>query len=170
MPEGRIDQIELKKLIQNETPVYEKKRKLNQSIGIGVSLLGIGLGLGATISGVLRSNDARISAIFGACAATTQAILFAFPVDKRTAVYRILTAKSKNLECELQIQDLSQERLYRILEEFKAISLEAALEEASPGKMEEAKKLTSTPSMTQDTNDKQPEELRHNHVSVHPVS
>lgn len=152
MPEGKIDQVTLKKLVQSEIPVYEKKRQLNQFLGLGVGLLGIALGLGATVAGIVKSDDARIAAIFGACAATTQAILFAFPVDKRAAVYRILATKSKNLDLELQIQELPQERLHEILEALKAISLEAALEEASPGKVEEAKNFDAN---------------GHQHTSVH---
>jgi hypothetical protein len=145
--EGNIfNQEALKQLITEASPHYERLRKLNQSLSIGIGLLGIALSLGATISGIVLKEDARIAAIFGACAATTQAILFAYPTDKRSRTYRVLVAKNENLRTELEIRQQTEEELQKILAEFKAIRVQAALEEAVAGKMEKMEEPTDSPS------------------------
>jgi hypothetical protein len=126
----------LQEKIANLTPYYEGRRKLNQFLGIGIGLLGIGLSLGATITGIVTDN-AKIAAIFGACAATTQALLFAYPVDKRAAAYRVIAAKNNNLSIDLEIKKHTEEQLQSLLEEFKAIRLEAAIEETKIGNVED---------------------------------
>jgi hypothetical protein len=142
-----FNQEALKKLINETSPRYERLRKLNQSLSVGIGLLGIGLSLGATISGITLKEDARIAAIFGACAATTQAILFAYPTERRSRTYRILVAKNENLRAELEVRQQTEEELQKILEEFKSIRIQAALEEAVPRKTEETEELlTSSPS------------------------
>lgn len=150
MEEPKFDREKLKELIQEASLKYKNLSRLNQFLSLGVGLLGISLSLGATISGVM-TQDSRIAAIFGACAATSQAILFAYPVEKRAAIYRILTAKNSNLEDELEIWQQTDAELRRILEEFKSIRLEAALEEASPGKVEEAVEKLSHDSLNSKT-------------------
>jgi len=141
MEKPMFDQEALKKLINEASPHYEKLRKLNQSLSVGLGLLGIGLSLGATISGIIITQDSRIAAIFGACAATTQAILFAYPTDKRSRTYRVLVAKNENLRAELEVRQQTEEELQKILEEFKSIRVQAALEEAVPRQMENTEEV-----------------------------
>jgi hypothetical protein len=145
MEENKFNQVELKKLINEASPRYERLRKLNQSLSVGIGLLGIGLSLGATISGIVLKEDARISAIFGACAATTQAILFAYPTEKRSRTYRVLVAKNENLRAELEVRQQTEEELQKILEEFKSIRVQAALEEGVARKEEPEELLTTLP-------------------------
>jgi anthranilate/para-aminobenzoate synthase component II len=131
MSENLSDLKRLQELVKQSTTDYEELRKLNQWLGIGLGLLGIALSLGGTVSGILLPKDARISAIFGAGAAATQAILFAYPVDKRARVYRVLTAKNKNIAVDLEFSSQSAEQLQKTLQEFKLIRMEAAKEESS---------------------------------------
>ncbi len=140
MNEELLDIKQLQKIVERSTTDYEDLRKLNQRLGIGIGLLGIALSLGSTVSGILRPNDARISAIFGAGAAATQAILFAYPVDKRARVYRILTARNKNIAVDLEFNPQSSEQLQKTLQEFKLIRMEAAKEESSSVYSEDAVK------------------------------
>ena len=126
----------LKKIIDDSTLHYSDKQKLNQFLSIGIGLLGIGLSLGATIAGVATDN-ARIAAVFGACAATTQGLLFAYPVDKRAAAYRILSARNRNLSIDLEVKEQTDEQLQNLIEEFKAIRLEAAIEESKISDIED---------------------------------
>jgi hypothetical protein len=135
MEQYTFDREALKKLISQASPYYEQRRKLNQSLSVGIGLLGISLSLGATISGTI-TQDAKISAIFGACAATTQAILFAYPVEKRSGIYRILFARNENLRTELEVRQQTEEELQEILEEFKSLRVQAALEEVVQRKTE----------------------------------
>ncbi len=130
------EKIKLKKLIDDCTLHYTGKQKLNQFLSIGIGLLGIGLSLGATIAGIAIDN-ARIAAIFGACAATTQGLLFAYPVDKRAAAYRVIAAKNKNLSIDLEVKNQTDEQLQNLIEEFKAIRLEAAIEESRVSDIED---------------------------------
>ena len=138
-----FNQEALKKLIDEASPQYKQRKKWNQSISIVVGLLGIGLSLGATISGILVKDDSRIAAIFGACAATTQAILFAYPTEKRSRTYRVLFAKNENLRAELEVRQQTEEELQKILEEFKSIRVQAALEEAVPRKTENTEEFST---------------------------
>lgn len=138
MSDNMFDREALKKMIQEASPKYKKRKKLNQFLSNGIGLLGILLSLGATISGILNKENATWSAIFGACAATTQAILFAYPVDKRSRVYSLLLARNENLRTELEVRQQTDEELQKILEEFKSIRVEAAREEAVLKKPEEA--------------------------------
>lgn len=124
-----IDQEVLKELVCKTSPYYEERRNLNQSLSIRIGLLGIGLSLGATIAGIVTDN-AKISAIFGACAATAQAILFAYPVEKKAGVYRVLYTRNENLRIDLEVRQQTEAELQAILEEFKSLRLQAALEEA----------------------------------------
>ena len=127
------------KLIQeigSSTPEYENLKKLNRNLSIRLGLLGIGLSLGATISGIFFIRDARIAATFGACATAVQGILFAYPVDKRAAVYRLAVNKLNNLLSDLEVKNEHTDvEIQALLEEFKAIRLEAALEEGSSGNL-----------------------------------
>jgi hypothetical protein len=125
----------LRELIDEAAPQYENRKRLNQALGISIGLLGISLSLGATISGIW-SKDPRIAAAFSACAATTQAILFAYPVEKRAAAYRVIAAKNKNLAVDLELKQLDAEQFDSLVERFKEIRLEAALEEAKSGRLE----------------------------------
>lgn len=140
MNEKPLDIKRLQEMVEQSTTSYNNLRKLNQKLGIGLGLLGIALSLGATISGILLIKDARISAIFGACAAATQAILFAYPVDKRAGVYRVLAARNQNIAVNLEFLPQSEEQLQEMVQEFKLIRLDAAKEEASPANLEEAVK------------------------------
>lgn len=151
---GKImfDQEALKKLITEASPQYDQRKKWNQSISIIVGLLGIGFSLGATVSGILIKDDSRIAAIFGACAATTQAILFAYPTERRARTYRILGAKNENLKIELEVRQQTEEELQKILEEFKSIRVQAALEEAVPRKTQDTEEFS--PPSDNDTNDR----------------
>ncbi len=136
MGESTFDRETLSQLIHEASSRYDKLRKLNQSLSFGIGLLGISLSLGATISGIIIAKDSRIAAIFGACAATTQAILFAYPTDKRSRAYRALLAKNENLRTELEVRQQTDEELQAILEEFKSIRVQAAFEEATTRKSE----------------------------------
>lgn len=108
----------------------KSKQKLNQSLNMSISLAGILLGLGATVAGTLSDNNARIAAIFGASSATTQAILFAYPVGKRERIHRRAIANLENLLSDLEIRnDVDQAALERLLEKFKEIRLNALLED-----------------------------------------
>ena len=148
--ENELNREKLKKLINDTTPYYERRRAINQALSIGVGLLGITLSLGATVAGII-TEDARISAALGAGAATTQAILFAYPVDKRAGTYRVLTARNKNLWIELEVNKPTEIELRQILTEFQAIQLQAAMEESSPGNLDEAAdKLATGTSVHQD--------------------
>jgi len=143
MNERPLDIKQLQELVEQSTSYYNDRRRLNQALGIGIGLLGIALSLGATVSGILLPKDARVSAIFGARAAT-QSILFAYPVDKRAGVYRILTAKNQNIGVDLEFNSPSGESLQNIVEQFKSIRLDAAKEESSPVHLEDAVKKLET--------------------------
>lgn len=145
MEENTFNQEALKKLIGEASPRYEHLRKLNQSLGVGIGLLGIILSLGATISGIIFKDDAKIAAIFGACAATTQSLLFAYPTERRSRIYRVLVAKNENLQAELEVKQQTEEELQKILEEFKSIRVQAALEEAVPRKTEKTEEVLTDP-------------------------
>ena len=134
MEEKIFDRQKLSQLIHEASYQYNRRKKLNQSLGMGIGLLGISLSLGATISGIVSTKE--VSAIFGACAATTQAILFAYPTDKRSRAYRTLLAKNENLQAELEVRPQTDKELKAILDEFKSIRVQAALEEAVAKKSE----------------------------------
>ena len=136
MEENTFDREKLSQSIREASSRYDKLKKLNQSLSIGIGLLGIGLSLGATISGIIFPDKSKTAAIFGACAATTQAILFAYPTDKRSRVYRTLFAKNENLRTELEVRPQTDQELQAILDEFKSIRVQAASEEATPKKSE----------------------------------
>jgi hypothetical protein len=150
MEGNKFDQVMLKELITKASPRYEQLRKLNQSLSVGIGLLGIGLSLGATISGIIITQDSRIAAIFGACAATTQAILFAYPTERRARTYRVLVAKNENLRADLEVKQQTEEELQKILEEFKSIRVQAALEEATARKTEKTGEIQTNPIHDQD--------------------
>lgn len=126
---------QLEKHLNSSIHEYDRLKRLNQRLGIGLGLLGILLSLGASVSGVF--GVAKIAAIFGACASTTQAILFAYPLDKRAAAYRVFSTRTKNLSIDLELREDTQHQLHQLLEEFKAVRLEAASEEANAGSLEE---------------------------------
>ncbi|MGI0495527.1 hypothetical protein ACN4EG_27435 [Alkalinema pantanalense CENA528] len=132
-----IDRDKLYHLIQETSAQYEYLKKLNQSLSTGIGLLGIALSLGATVSGIII-KDARIAAIFGACAATTQAILFAYPTDRRASAYRILSAKNESLRIELEVKQQTSESLEKILCDFQFIKAQAALEETTSKKPDDS--------------------------------
>lgn len=134
----------LQELVEKNTEFYDDHRRLNQALGIGLGLLGIALSLGATISGIVLIKDARVSSIFGACAAATQAILFAYPVDKRANAYRTLSARNQNIAVDLEFDPQAKERVQEILKEVKEIRLDAAREESSSINLEEAVKKLET--------------------------
>jgi hypothetical protein len=146
LKENTFDREKLEQLILRDSSRYNKLKKLNQSLNIGISLLGIGLSLGATISGILN-KDARIAAIFGACAATTQAILFAYPTDKRARAYRSLLARNENLQAELEVRPQTEQELQKILDEFKMIRVQASLEESM---FKRSENLEEMPSLNSD--------------------
>lgn len=125
----------LEKWVQDSVQELDRLKFLNRRLGIGLGLLGILLGLGATVSGLF--DEAKVAAIFGACASTTQAILFAYPVDKRAAAYRILAARTRNLLIDLELRDNAPEQLQQLVEELKTIRLEAAAEEGKAMSLEE---------------------------------
>lgn len=115
----------------------EKRRALNQRLGLSIGIAGILLGLGATVSGIF-SDNAKIAAIFGACSATTQAILFAYPVDKRERIHRCAVAKLQNLLSDLEIRsDIDPKEFEQLLDEFKEIRLKAILEDNSNAQAKE---------------------------------
>ncbi len=145
--EKKFDREKLKKLIQGTTPYYENRRKINQTLSIGIGLLGIALSLGATLSGLVTEN-AKVAAAFGAGAATIQAILFAYPVDRRAGVYRVLAARNKNLWVELEVNQPTETELQNILEEFKTIQLQAAMEEFSSKNLDQPEDNSSNTSST----------------------
>lgn len=126
---------QLKKRLEEATVQYENCKKLNQAIGITIGLLGISLSLGATVAGIWSTNP-KLAAAFSACAATTQAILFAYPVDKRAAAYRVISAKNKNLAVDLEFKSPTEDQFQALVDKFKEIRLEAALEEAKPARSE----------------------------------
>jgi hypothetical protein len=132
MPQPSIDK--LKKQIETLIRYCEQRRDLNQRLNIGIGLAGIILGLGATVSGILFDNDARIAAIFGAGSATTQAILFAYPVNKRERIHRVAVAKLQNLLSDLEIKaEIDTEEIAILLAELKDIRLKALLEDNIDG-------------------------------------
>jgi hypothetical protein len=119
------------------------RRTLNQSLNVGIGLAGILLGLGATVAGTLSDNNARIAAIFGASSATTQAILFAYPVGKRERIHRKAIADLENLLSDLEIRsDIDQNTLERLLERFKEIRLNALLEDEGKSDVENSRPQT----------------------------
>lgn len=114
------------------------KQLLNQYLNIGIGLTGIMLGLGATVAGIVSDNNAKIAAIFGAGSATTQAILFAYPVGKRERIHRLAIAKLENLLTDLEIRsDIDDQALKKLLEEFKELRLKALLEDEISSEAEE---------------------------------
>lgn len=114
---------------------FDRLKNLNQWLGISIGLFGILLGFGATVSGLF--DEAKAAAIFGAGASTTQAILFAYPVDKRASAYRTLSAKARNLLIDLELKNNAPEQLQQLIEELKAIQLEAAAEEGKATSLED---------------------------------
>lgn len=136
MPEERkIDQGKLHQAIQEASTQFNQLKKLNQYLSTSIGLFGVALRLGATVSGIV-AKDARIAAIFGACSATTQAILFAYPTDRRASAYRILFTKNENLRIDLEVRQQTNQSLEKILNEFQFIKAQAALEEATTKKPE----------------------------------
>lgn len=124
--------------VNTSIPRYEKLKNLNRNLSVRLGVLSIVLSLGATISGIFYIENARIAATFGACATAIQGVLFAYPVDKRARVYRLTVDKLNNLVSDLEVKNnRTDEELQRLLEEFKAIRLEAALEEGSSGNLAE---------------------------------
>lgn len=120
----------LKQQIEILIRYCEHRRDLNQLLNLGIGLAGILLGLGATVTGIVYPENARIAAIFGAGSATTQAILFAYPVNKRERIHRLAVAKLQNLLSDLEIQsDIDAKEIEVILSEFKDIRLKALLED-----------------------------------------
>jgi hypothetical protein len=118
----------------------ESRRALNQRLNIGIGLAGILLGLGATVAGILHTEDARIAAIFGAGSATTQAVLFAYPVGKRERIHRIAVAKLQNLLSDLEIRtdsNVDAEEIKTLLAEFKHLRVKALLEDNVNNESEE---------------------------------
>jgi hypothetical protein len=129
----------LRKQIELLIKYCERRRSLNQRLNIGIGLAGILLGLGATLAGILYPNDGRIAALFGAGSATTQAILFAYPVNKRERIHRIVVAKLQNLLSDLEIKsNLDLEEIEALLREFKHLRLEALLEDSMNDASEES--------------------------------
>jgi hypothetical protein len=120
-------QEQLKKLVGDATDEYQSLKNLNQRIGLFLGIGGILLSLGATISGI--TNNSQIAAMLAAGAATTQSLLFAYPVDRRAVFYRGIRAKNKNLYTDLEINTYEDENLDEFLQKFKTIRIEAALEE-----------------------------------------
>lgn len=136
MTQTSIDK--LKKQIEPLIQYCEQRRDLNQRLNIGIGLAGIVLGLGATVTGVVFKDDARIAAIFGAGSATTQAVLFAYPVNKRERIHREAVAKLQNLLTDLDIKtDIDAKAVEMLLEEFKDIRLKALLEDSIDDSSEE---------------------------------
>jgi hypothetical protein len=120
-------QEQLKELVGDATDEYQSLKNLNQRIGLSLGIGSILLSLGATISGI--TNNSQIAAMLAAVAATTQSVLFAYPVDRRAVFYRGIRAKNKNLYTDLEINTYEDEKLDEFLQEFKTIRIEAALEE-----------------------------------------
>lgn len=144
MTQSSIDK--LKEQIKSLIQYCERRRDLNQRLNIGIGLAGILLGLGATVAGIIHTEDARISAIFGAASATTQAILFAYPVNKRERIHRSAVAKLQNLLSDLEVKsDIDVEEVEVLLEEFKEIRLKALLEEEVNGNPEEPAPQQTSP-------------------------
>lgn len=138
----------LKEQIKFLIQYCERRKELNQRLNIGIGLAGILLGLGATVTGIV-TEDARISAIFGAASATTQAILFAYPVNKRERIHRIAVAKLQNLLSDLEVKsDIDVEEVEVLLKDFKEIRLKALLEEEINGNPEELAPQESLPQPT----------------------
>jgi hypothetical protein len=128
----------LKQQIQPLITHCEHRRNLNQYLNIGIGLAGILLGLGATVAGTISEN-AKIAAIFGAASATTQSILFAYPVGKRERIHRTAVAQLENLLSDLEIRsDIDTEALEKLLAEFKEIRLKALLEDEVNSRSEES--------------------------------
>jgi hypothetical protein len=167
--ENIFDREKLSQSIRKASTRYDKLKRLNQSLSIGIGLFGISLSLGATISGIIFPDNSKIAAIFGACAATTQAILFAYPTDKRSRVYRTLFARNENLRTELEVRPQTDQELQAILDEFKSIRVQAASEEAIPKKSENPQELETNSENNNNrqasTPDKQPGENLSNLVS-----
>lgn len=126
---GDINVDNLKNILKRQIIDYQKKKRGNQSKGIILGIGGIILSLGATVSGILGRPE--IAAISAAIAASTQATLYSFPVDKRSSRYRLLRIKVSNLIDELEVTDNpTQEQLHNILDELKIIKLEASDEDS----------------------------------------
>lgn len=123
----------------NELVQHCKNRQLlNQYLNMGIGLVGILLGLGATVSGII-SDNAKVAAIFGAGSATTQGILFAYPVGRRERIHRKAVAKLENLLSDLDIHpDMDTAALEKLLAEFKEIRLNALLEDETHNELEES--------------------------------
>lgn len=85
---------------------FKRLKNLNQSLGISLGLLGISVSLTATVFGIVQLP--RWAAGFAAAGASVQAILFAFPVDKRASFYRVLLAKNRVLDLNLKYNDIDE--------------------------------------------------------------
>ena len=126
---GKIKSDELQGILQSYSSDYANKKRGNQLKGVILGIGGILLSLGATIFGILGQSD--MSAIFAACAASTQALLFAYPVEKRASLYRLLRIECSSLEEEIKVTDEpTQEQLQYIFDTFQAIKIKAADEDS----------------------------------------
>ncbi|PSB17791.1 hypothetical protein C7B61_12865 [filamentous cyanobacterium CCP1] len=115
-------------------------KKLNQRIGLSLGISGIVFSFLATVAGIVGTADAaKVAAGFAAASSALQGALFAYPVEKRSSFYRILEAKGKNLASNLKFQQSSQtadQYLEKLLEQLKALRLEAAIEPDSDQQQE----------------------------------
>ena len=128
LSEGQIDANTLQKIITEYRRDYGRKRRINQWMGFVLGLGGILLSLLATIYGI--QEQPQQSAIAAACAAATQALLFAYPVDKRAGLYRLLKVESSSLEEEIAITPQpTQKQLSEIFESFKLTKLKSVDED-----------------------------------------
>lgn len=135
-----ITQQQLQKVIEEFTPKYQKLHKYNRNTSLVLGVSGIVLSLGAAISGILIPDNAKAAAVFAACALAVQAALLGYPVDRWAAFYRAIAAKNMNLLDDLKL-NYSEQELRDTLEKFKAIRLEAAVDEPQSSNLSESLNL-----------------------------
>lgn len=123
--------------IQAAVAEYRRLKYFNQILGGTLALTGILLGLISTLHGI--NDKAKLAAGFAASSATVQAILFAYPLDRRSRFYRRLVADGQNLLLDLNVNQFKEEEKQH-LESVKALRLRAAAEEPEgtmPNNLEE---------------------------------
>ncbi len=112
--------------VEKQIEEFKWLKNLNQSLGISLGLLGILVSLIATGLGI--AEKPKFAAGFAAAGAAVQAILFAYPVDKRASFYRLLLAKSHALHLDLKFEKIDARQKEK-LEELKNLLITAANEE-----------------------------------------
>lgn len=126
---------QLKKEFESRLKLKTKNRRIGLYLGVGAIVFS---GL-ATIFGIFITIDEKddlwkiLTPVSATIAATLQAALLGYPVDKRAVFHRLLAAQTECLQNELEISQhlktIAPASLEEISKELQQIKLRGALEE-----------------------------------------